>query len=53
VLVSASAGTVTAAVAARPGWTAEPAGFEPVVLAYLRRPQFAAAPPAARGTAVA
>jgi ABC-2 type transport system ATP-binding protein len=53
VLVSAPAGTVTAAVAARPGWTAEPAGFEPVVLAYLRRPQFAAAPPAARGTAVA
>jgi ABC-2 type transport system ATP-binding protein len=29
---------LVAAAAARPGWAVEPAGFEQVVLAYLRRP---------------
>jgi ABC-2 type transport system ATP-binding protein len=37
VLVSADPRLVTAAVS-RPGWAAEPAGFEQVVLGYLRRP---------------
>jgi hypothetical protein len=54
VLVSAPPAAVAAAVAARaPGWHAEPAGFEQVVLAYLRRPQIAPAPAGARGTAAA
>jgi ABC-2 type transport system ATP-binding protein len=56
VLVSAPPAAVAAAVTAPPpGWAVEPAGFEPVVLAYLRRPQVAPAsePAGARGTAVA
>ncbi|HSZ45664.1 MAG TPA: ABC transporter ATP-binding protein, partial [Streptosporangiaceae bacterium] len=53
VLVSAPPAAVAAAMARAPGWAAEPAGFEQVVLAYLRRPQVAPAPAGARGTAVA
>jgi hypothetical protein len=55
VLVSAPPGAVAAAIAAPPpGWAAEPAGFEQVVLAYLRRPQVATTTTAvAKGTAVA
>ena len=54
VLVSAPPGAVAAAIAAPPpGWAAEPAGFEPVVLAYLRRPQVATVAAGARGKAAA
>jgi ABC-2 type transport system ATP-binding protein len=55
VLVSAPPGAVAAAIAAPPpGWAAEPAGFEPVVLAYLWRPRVATTTTAgAKGTAVA
>jgi ABC-2 type transport system ATP-binding protein len=57
VLVSAPPGAVAAAIAAPPpGWAAEPAGFEQVVLAYLRRPRVATATATtagAKGTAVA
>ncbi len=57
VLVAASPGAVATATAARPpGWTAEPAGFEQLCLAYLRRPPVAAVRPntvGAPGTAVA
>jgi ABC-2 type transport system ATP-binding protein len=38
--------------ASRPGWAAAPVGFEPLVLAYLRRPPVAAVP-ADAGAAVA
>jgi len=49
VLVAASADRVAAA-ASQPGWTARPAGFEQLVLAYLRRPPVAAVRAGAVGT---
>jgi ABC-2 type transport system ATP-binding protein len=54
-LVAAPASRVAAATG-RPGWAYGPAGFEQLVLAYLRRPPLAAVPTgpvAATGTAVA
>jgi ABC-2 type transport system ATP-binding protein len=57
VLVAAPPGAVAAAIAAPPpGWAAVPAGFEQLVLAYLRRPPVAAVRAdavGAPGTAVA
>ena len=55
VLVAAAPGLVAAA-AARPGWAAGPAGFEQLVLAYLRRAPVAAVhrgPVGTSGTAMA
>ena len=49
VLVAASADRVAAA-ASQPGWAARPAGFEQLVLAYLRRPPVAAVRAGAVGT---
>ena len=49
VLVAAAPGLVAAA-AARPGWAAGPAGFEQLVLAYLRRAPVAAVHPGPVGT---
>ncbi|MGH3207429.1 MAG: ABC transporter ATP-binding protein [Trebonia sp.] len=51
VLVSAPPDAVAAAITAPPpGWAAEPAGFEQLVLAYLRRPPVAAAAAGRVGT---
>jgi ABC-2 type transport system ATP-binding protein len=50
VLVAADADLVAAA-ASQPGWAAEPAGFEQVVLAYLRRPPVRVAAVGRAGTA--
>ncbi len=47
----AAAPPLVAAAATQPGWAAEPAGFEQVVLAYLRRPPVAASPAGRFGTA--
>jgi ABC-2 type transport system ATP-binding protein len=49
VLVAAPADRVVAA-ASQPGWAAGPAGFEQLVLAYLRRPPVAAVRAGAFGT---
>ncbi|MGH3262169.1 MAG: hypothetical protein ACRDNS_09260 [Trebonia sp.] len=43
VLVATPPATVATATAARPGWAAEPVGFEQLVLAYLKRPPVGAA----------
>jgi ABC-2 type transport system ATP-binding protein len=51
VLAAAPPGLLAAA-ASRPGWASAPAGFEQLVLAYLRRPPVAAVP-ADAGAAVA
>jgi ABC-2 type transport system ATP-binding protein len=57
VLVAAGPPLV-AATAGRPGWAVEPAGFEQLVLAYLRRPpvparEMAASPSGGAGKAMA
>jgi ABC-2 type transport system ATP-binding protein len=54
VLVAVPPAAAAAAIAAPPpGWAAEPAGFEQLVLAYLRRPQVATVAAAAKGKAAA
>jgi ABC-2 type transport system ATP-binding protein len=54
VLVAVPPAAAAAAIAAPPpGWAAEPAGFEQLVLAYLRRPQVATVAAGARGKAAA
>ena len=52
-LLVAAASDAVAAAARAPGWAAESAGFEQMVLAYLRRPPVAAVPVGTAGTAVA